>query len=75
MTFEDESSADESQGYDDDHIYAWNNYQEQQEPEQQQTETPPNNIDDVDEDWIIVNDISSEDFDIVNIEGYEEKKQ
>ena len=72
MTFENNSSADESQGYDDDYIHAWNNYHQQQEQEQQQTETSPNNVDGVDEDWIIVNDISSEDFDIIDIESYEE---
>lgn len=73
MIFDNNDTDDQKQVYGNDHSYAcvWNNHQQQQEQYQQQIETPSNNIDGVDEDWIIINDVNDNGFDTINIEDYE----
>ncbi|CAF1150797.1 unnamed protein product, partial [Rotaria magnacalcarata] len=69
MIFYNDNQADENQAYDDDDIYPWNHHEQQQQ--QQQVETSINNVDDADEDWIVINNINSEPFDVIDIEHNE----
>ena len=55
--------ADENHAYDDDDdTYAWDDNQQQQQ--EQHIQPSENNVD---EDWIIVNDINEDWFDVINI--------